>query len=169
VTTVIIIVVLAVGLPALAWWVAKRPFWATHRARPDQDFWTDILQTRRLDPVQMRQVAGAMSWGSRLPEPRLRRAVADWAERDVRRIQENRRHPSALRRRAVVAGLAGGLVVLGMLGFRLVAGESSEGDVTVLAVLVTLVVGAVVAEPVEQARLRRMIRRNTDEAAEETA
>jgi hypothetical protein len=69
VTTVIIIVVLAVGLPALAWWAAKRPFWATHRARPDQVLWTDVLQTHRLDPVQMRRVVGAMAWGSRLPEP----------------------------------------------------------------------------------------------------
>jgi hypothetical protein len=162
VTAVIILVLVAVGLPLLAWWVARRRFWTTHRARTDRDPWTAILLAHRLDPVEMREVAAAIGWGSRLPEPHLRRAVADWAGRDLRRIEEDRRHPSAFRRRAVVTALGGALLVLGVLAFRFVAGSSGAGDITVLVVLTTLVVGGLVAEPLEQARLRRVIRRNTD-------
>jgi hypothetical protein len=53
------------------------------------------------------------------------------------------------------------VLVLGVLAFRFVAGSSGAGDVTVLAVLATLIAGGLVAEPLEQARLRRVIRRNT--------
>lgn len=60
------------------------------------------------------------------------------------------------------------LLFLGVLAFRFVAGASSGRDITALAVLVMLVGGSLVGEPLEQARLRRMIRRNTDVAAEGT-
>ena len=165
-TAVIIIALIAVGLPLLAWWVAGRRFWTTHRARTDQDPWTTILQTHRLDPVEMRRVAAAVGWGTRLAEPRLRCAAADWAAHDLQRIEQNRRHPSALRRRALVTGLGCALLVLGVLAYRFVAGASGEVDVTVVAVLLTVVVGGLVAEPIEMAWLRRLIRRNTDESAE---
>jgi len=162
VTAVIIIVVLVVGLPALAWWVARRPFWTTHRARLDQDFWLEIIRAHHLDPVEIRSVAAARAWGSRLPEPHLRRAAVDWAQRDLERIEGNRSAPSVLRRRAVAGGLAAVLVVLGLLAGRWVSGASSEGDLVVLAVLATLVIGAWAAEPIEQANLRRLIRRNSE-------
>jgi hypothetical protein len=159
---VIILVLVAVGLPLLAWWVARRRFWTTHRARTDRDPWTAILQAHRLDPVEMREVAAAVGWGSRLPEPHLRRAATDWANHDLRTIEQDRQHPAAFRRRAVVTALGGALLVLGVLAFRFVAGSSAAGDLTVLTVLATLVIGGLVAEPLEQARLRRVIRRNTD-------
>jgi hypothetical protein len=169
VTAVIIIVVIAVGLPALAWWVARRPFWASHRARPDGDPWLDILRAHRLDPVEMRQVAAAVGLGRRLRDPRLRAAVADWAERDIRRIQQNRRTPSPLRRRSVVAGLVAALLVLAVLAWRLVGGDSGWGDLTLLTVPCLLAFGALVGESMEVARLRGVVRRNTDAAAGEGA
>jgi hypothetical protein len=167
VTAVIIIAVIAVGLPALAWWVGRRPFWATHRARTDGDPWLDILREHRLDPAEVGQVAGAVRRGKHLADARLRAAVVDWAERDLRRIERNRRQPSPLRRRAAVAGLAAALAVLGVLAFRFVAGESGSGDLVLLTVLGTLALGFAVAEPLEQARLRRVIQRNTDATAGE--
>jgi hypothetical protein len=91
---VIIVVVIAVGLPLLAWWIGGRPFWNRSYGQTHGELFRDIMRRHGLRPGEMAQVEGAATWGRRLDDPRLRAAVVDWATSMQARIDDTRaRHP----------------------------------------------------------------------------
>jgi hypothetical protein len=153
----IAVVVLAVGVPIAAVWVGRRPFWAAHRARTDGDPWPAILREHSLTAEETHRVARAVQWGNRLPEERLRRAVADWALRDLAHL---RGAPSPLRRRATVAAVAAALLVAAAATLRLATGHGTRVDGGALAIAGGLLVGLAVLGPYQRWWLGRVIRRN---------
>ncbi|MGY1844730.1 hypothetical protein [Modestobacter sp. SYSU DS0875] len=81
VTAGVIIVLLLVGLPLLAWWLGSRDFWSRLRPRRDDDVWGDVVRTHRLRPAEIVEVQRAVTWGRELSDQRLRVAAVDWATR----------------------------------------------------------------------------------------
>jgi hypothetical protein len=103
VTAGVIIVLILVGLPLLAWWLGGRRFWSRLRPGAERDPWGDVVRRHRLSPSEAPRVAHAVPRGMALDDPRLRAAAVDWAER--LRDQETVRWPTSLKGR-LLAGLA---------------------------------------------------------------
>jgi hypothetical protein len=95
------VVVIAVGLPLAAFWVGGRRFWGRLRGRSYAGerqgvLYRDMVRKHHLRPAEIAQVEGAVTWGRRLEDPRLRLAVVDWAQAlradaDIRRAAHPRR------------------------------------------------------------------------------
>ena len=79
----IAVVVIALGLPILAWWFGGRRFWSRLRPRAEPDPWGDAMRRFRLTPAETAQVESAVSWGRRLDDARLRRAAVAWAQESI--------------------------------------------------------------------------------------
>ncbi|MGY1858258.1 hypothetical protein [Modestobacter sp. SYSU DS0290] len=89
-TGVIVVVVVLVGLPLLAWWVGGRRFWSRLRPTVVDDGLTAEWRLRRelarrhgLSPDELGTVENAVTWGKELADPRLRAATAEWAQQQV--------------------------------------------------------------------------------------
>lgn len=108
------VLVIAVGLPLLAWWVAGRPYWSRLRPGAELDAWRDLVRRHGLSAGEAARIAADVPRGLRLPDPRLRRAAVDWARELLG--QEQVRLPRNPRTR--------GLVVVVVIGW---AAEQSEG------------------------------------------
>lgn len=108
------VLVIAVGLPLLAWWVAGRPYWSRLRPGAEPDPWRDLVRRHGLSAGEAARIAADVPRGLRLPDPRLRRAAVDWARELLG--QEQVRLPRNPRTR--------GLVVVVVIGW---AAEQSEG------------------------------------------
>jgi hypothetical protein len=157
----VVVAVIAVGLPLGAWWVGRRSFWTTHRARTDTDFWRDIMRDHDLTPEEMQRLAAAMGFRGWVGDPRLRRAAADWAQRDLDRMERDRREPSAGRRAVVLVTGAACLAVVALVVVRVFLGDAGKVDFLALcAVLAAILVG-----PSIRWRQRWLVRRNTDAPA----
>ena len=78
-TAVIIALGIAVGLPALAWWVGGRSFWSRLRPGADADPWGDAMRRYRLSPAETARVEAAVNWGRRIDDVQLRAAAVAWA------------------------------------------------------------------------------------------
>ncbi|WP_448609250.1 hypothetical protein [Geodermatophilus sp. URMC 60] len=119
----IAVLVIAVGLPLLAWCVARRPYWSRLRPGAEPDPWRDLVRRHGLSPGEAARIAADVPRGVRLPDPRLRRAAAEWA-RDLL-AQEQVRLPRNPRTRGVVVVLVVVWVAaaLGLLVPRLTSGE----------------------------------------------
>jgi hypothetical protein len=79
ITAVVGVVLIAVGLPLLAWWMGGRAFWSRLRGRPERDPWGDMVRTHRLTAAEAARVAKEVPRGVRFDDPRLRAAAVDWA------------------------------------------------------------------------------------------
>ncbi|MGY2080405.1 hypothetical protein [Modestobacter sp. SYSU DS0657] len=80
-TVAVIIALLLIGLPLLAWWLGSRDFWSRLRPRRDDDAWGDVVRAHRLGAAEIVQVQRAVTWGRELSDQRLRAAAVDWATR----------------------------------------------------------------------------------------
>lgn len=87
----ITVVVIAVGLPSAAWVVGGRRFWSRLPGGPGADYWGDTMRRFDLSPQETAQVEGAVTWGRRLGDDRLRQAAAAWARALVDRAEARRR------------------------------------------------------------------------------
>ena len=97
-TAVIVIVLIAVGLPLLAWWIGGRRFWARLQPRQEPDLYRQLVQRHHLRPAEVAQVESAVMWGRELADERLRAAVVDWARALLAAEEERRgRHPRSRR------------------------------------------------------------------------
>jgi hypothetical protein len=103
---IVAVVVIAVGLPLAAFWVGSRRFWSRLRPRAlatDRQgaLYREVVLRHRLRPSEIAQVEGAVTWGRRLEDPRLRLAVVDWAQA-LRADADRRRAAHPRRRRLLV-------------------------------------------------------------------
>jgi hypothetical protein len=120
------VLVIAVGLPLLAWWVARRRYWSRLRPGAESDPWRDLVRRHGLSGGEAARIAADVPLGLRLADPRLRRAAADWArqllEQEQFRLPRNPRTRGLVVVLVVVWATAG----LGLLVFRLASGEGID-------------------------------------------
>ena len=76
---VVLVVVLLVGLPLLAWWVGGRRIWGRLTPGAEPDRYREMVRRHALSPSEAAEVEAAATWGRELHDPRLRAAVVDWA------------------------------------------------------------------------------------------
>jgi 4-amino-4-deoxy-L-arabinose transferase-like glycosyltransferase len=156
----VIIVLILVGLPLLAWWVGGRAFWSRPRPSVDADLHRTIVQRHRLRPAEIPQIEGALTRGRELTDPRLRAAVVDWGQELERLAAEQRVHRSRAGR--VALGLMFLWVVFLLIGAVMAVVEQRWGDL----VRGLVFVAALVLPPlVFRRNLRRAVERNQDEPA----
>ncbi|WP_100500190.1 hypothetical protein [Geodermatophilus chilensis] len=150
-TSLIAVLVIAVGLPLLAWWVARRPYWSRLRPGAEPDPWRDLVRRHGLSAGEAARVATDVPRGLRLPDPRLRRAAVEWARELL--DQEQLRLPRNPRTRGVVVVLVivWATTALGLLVFRIASGEGFDVDWFTVAVWIAAGVWGV--------RRRRALRR----------
>ena len=122
----IAVLVIAVGLPLLAWWVAGRPYWSRLRPGAEPDRWRDLVRRHGLSTEEAARIAADVPRGLRLPDPRLRRAAVDRARQLLE--QEQVRLPRNPRTRGLLIALAicWTTAVLGHLVFRVVSGRPED-------------------------------------------
>jgi hypothetical protein len=106
----IAVVVIAVGLPLLAWWLGGRPFWSRLRPGAEPDPWGDAVRRFGLTPPEAAQVESAVNWGRRLDDARLRPAAVAWAQQ---RIDEQKARQRVHSPWARVVALVALLLLLG--------------------------------------------------------
>lgn len=159
-TAGVIIVLILVGLPLLAWWLGGRSFWSRPRPGGDPDLHRTIVLRHGLRPAEIPQVEGALTWGRQLGDPRLRAAVVDWGREMERQRTEHRTH------RPRAARIALGLVFLWLVflvGTAVVAVvEQRWGD---LVRGLFFVVALVLPQLLFRRNLRRAVELNRDEPA----
>jgi hypothetical protein len=157
VAAVISIVLVLAGLPLFAWWLGGRSFWSRAERRGQPDVLGDMVRRHGLRPGEIPTVEGAVTWGRRLEEPRLRAAVVDWATA-IRTAQAERRRRNPLARRVVLA-----LLFVWLLAVVLRAGhaafEGRWGDLAWGALWLAVLVVPQLAFPW---RLRRAVELNRD-------
>jgi len=125
VTAGLIIVLILVGLPLLAWWVGGRSFWSRLRPAADRDAWRELVQRHGLSSSDAPRVAHAAPRGMALDEPRLRAAAVDWAGRLIE--QETVRWPmSRIGRFLAGAAVAWFLCICGFLLHRVLTGHPED-------------------------------------------
>lgn len=159
----IAVLVIAVGTPLLAVWVARRPHWSRLRAGAEPDPWRDLVRRHGLSAGEAARIAADVPRGLRLPDPRLRRAAVDWARQLLQ--QERLRLPRSPRTRVLVVVVVIGWVttVLGVLVSHVVPGEGV--DVNWSTVAVWLAVGAWVVR--RRRALRRAVELNDEPAVDQ--
>jgi hypothetical protein len=160
VAPVISIVVILAGLPLVAWWLGGRSFWSRAERRAQPDVLGDMVRRHRLRPGEIPTVEGAVTWGRRLGEPRLRAAVADWATA-LRAHQAERRRRSPRARRVVLALLFLWLLAV-VLRIAHAAIEARWGDLAWGLVWLAVLIAPYLVFPW---RLRRAVELNRDPAA----
>jgi hypothetical protein len=154
------IVLILAGLPLLAWWLGGRSFWSRAERRGQPDVFGEMVRRHGLRPGEIPTVEGAVTWGRRLEEPRLRAAVVDWAT-TMRRQQAERRRRNPRARRVVIALLFLWLLAI-VLRVAHAAFEGRWGDVAWGLAWLGLLVAPQFAFPW---RLRRAVELNRDDAA----
>lgn len=153
------VLVIAVGLPVFAWWIAGRPYWSRLRPGAEPDPWRELVRRHGLSAREAARIATDVPRGVRLPDPRLRRAAVDWARSLIEQEQRVRlpRDPRA-RPAVVLAVVVGTATALGLLVADVASGEGA--DVPWVVVAIWVVVG------VWDVRRRRGLRRTIELNAE---
>jgi len=75
----VIIGLLVLGLPLLAWWVGTRRIWSRLRPGAEPDPWREAVRTHGLSAAEAALLAREVPRGHRFDDPRMRRAAVDWA------------------------------------------------------------------------------------------
>jgi hypothetical protein len=128
----IAVVLIAIGLPVVAWWIGGQRFRGRLAGPAPTDLHGEMVRRHRLTAGEIAQVQQAMVRGRRLDDARLRAAVVDWARAARQQMDDaRRRHP--WRRRILVwsVGLAAGCCLVALV----LAALSGEEDRWLLVVL----------------------------------
>jgi hypothetical protein len=138
------------GLPLLAWWVARRRLWARLRPGAQSDPWREAVRRHGLSAGDAARLARDVPRGQEFDDPRLRRAAVDWGATLLK--QETPRLPRTTRGRLALAlGCLWAFGILAFLVMRLVQGRPE--DVNWVTVTICVLFG------VWAARRRRGLRR----------
>ncbi|MGY1705502.1 hypothetical protein ACI79C_13105 [Geodermatophilus sp. SYSU D00697] len=116
-------VLLLVGVPLLAWWVARRRFWSRQSAPLEPHVSRELIARHGLAPAEYALVDRAATWGREVSDDRLRAAVVDLAAQRVE---------AAGRRAApapwlVVLVVVWGAVIAGSVAFAVAQGRWGAG------------------------------------------
>ncbi|MGY1653761.1 hypothetical protein [Geodermatophilus sp. SYSU D01119] len=137
----VLLLLVALALPLLAWSLAGRRFWADLRGPAGRDLRAEVVARHRLTPADADTVQQAVTRGRAAPQS-LRPAAADWAGSTLAAVDEQRaRHAGRERAAAVVLALAGGCVLAGVV----LALVLDAGPVSFLLLLLAAGAGANVA------------------------
>jgi hypothetical protein len=153
----VIIALLVLGVPLLAWWIGGRRFWGRLEVRGGQDPASAILRRYGLTGGQASTVSTAVMRGRALDEPRQCAAAVELAQLMLDQLFPTWEHASTGRR--AVRILAWLWVLTAVVGFAHVAVSDGLGDVNWFTVV--LVMAGVVTPFVQRRRLRRTIELNS--------
>jgi hypothetical protein len=156
--TSLLVLLVAVGLPVLAWQFGRRGTWTRLRTRLDADPANQLLRRHGLAGREAAAVTSAVERGRQLQDPALRRAAVDLARLALAR-DEPRPRPVSMEQRVVVVLVAVWVsLVVADAVFALAFGRI--GDVNWFPLLGAALV---VSSPVRRGlRLHRAIELNSD-------
>jgi hypothetical protein len=120
----VIIALLVLGVPLLAWWIGGRRVWSRLRPGAEPDPWRDAVRRHGLSPAEAARLAREVPRGCEFDDPRLRQAAVDWAGTLLE--QELPRPRTAVGRVAVALVFLWALGVLGFLLHRLLMGRPED-------------------------------------------
>ncbi|WP_324277784.1 hypothetical protein [Blastococcus brunescens] len=155
---VLVILLILVGLPLLAWWLGSRRAWSRIDAsgRDAMQVEREWMTRHRLDHVEVAEVGRAVSWGRALTDERLRAAAVERArmlQDAMRSWQEDRPRWAAVMRWLALAWL---LVLVSALVFAVSFGDWPPG----LFFALVAAASSWVSEWVRRRNLRRAIELN---------
>ena len=78
----VVVAVIAVGFPLVAWWLGGRRFWAALSGPARRDLHADMVGKHRLGPADIAAVQQAMAWGRAVEDPGC--AQSSWTGRGRR-------------------------------------------------------------------------------------
>lgn len=157
---ILAVLVIAVGLPLLAVWTARRPHWSRLRWGAEPDPWQDLVRRHGLSAGEAARIATDVPRGRRMAEPRLRRAAADWARELLQQEQVRLPRAPRTRRLVVVVVVLWVTTALGLLVFRIASGRGV--DVNWVTVAFWLALGVWVVR--RRRNLRRAVELNDEPA-----
>lgn len=149
VAALVVIALIAVGLPLLAWWVGGRGFWGRLRPTPVRLVPSELRARYRLTVLELTEVHRAAAEGRALTDPRLRAATAEHARRTLARLQ--RRWPDVLM-------VLGAVLLIALIAVMVVWGDGSSWN-PMFWILLCI-------NPVAQGLLRRRLRTRLQRAVE---
>lgn len=152
------VLLVLVGLPVLAWSLGRHSFWSRRDAAEADARAPNLAIARRhqLSPAEVTTVEGAVAWGRRLDDDRLRAAVVEWAVEQQAAEKRRRDRRPVLRTGVLVLFTGCGTFLLGWVVFAIA--QDRPGDVPWLAVAQWLVSAGVAAH--RQRAPARAIQRN---------
>ena len=155
VAALIVIVVIAVGLPFLAWWVGGRRFWGRLQPAPVRFAPAELRARHRLTVLELIEVQRAAGAGQALDDPRLRAAAVDWSGHNLARLERSRKLPEILM-------AAGAVLLLALVTIMAVTDRWSWHPVFTLLLCVNLIVQGFIQRRL-RSDLRRAVELNTDQ------
>ncbi|WP_222194962.1 hypothetical protein [Modestobacter italicus] len=125
-TAAVIIVLILVGLPLLAWWVGGRRFWNRLKPGRGPDPWGDFVRSHRLSPSEATAVQSAVTKGAALDDEKLRRAAVDLAEETLGQLGSWPQNGTTAQRVLAAVFLLWSLVFVAGLVFAVAFGGLSD-------------------------------------------
>jgi len=126
IAALVAVLVIAVGLPLLAWWVAGRRCWSRLRPGAEPDPWRDLVRRHGLSAGEAARISADVPRGLRFPDPRLRRAAVDWARSLLKQEQVRLPRDPRIRGVVVVVVIVWATTALGLLVFQATSGEGID-------------------------------------------
>jgi hypothetical protein len=135
---VLMVLLVLVGLPLLAWWLGGRKFWGRLEPGAGPDPWGDFVRRHRLTVPEQTRLGAAVERGHALDDQRLRRAAVELAEQELARLGPRWAEGSRLQRLLVLVALVWFVLLVSGVVFALTTGGLSDvpwlGIVTIVAV-----------------------------------
>ena len=132
---VLAVVLIAVGLPLLAWWVGGRRVWNRLRPGAEPDPWRDAVRRHGLSAAEAAGLAREVTRGHEFDDPRLRRAAVDWAGTLL--AQETPRPRTAVGRALVGLAIVWAVALVGFVLYRVLTGRAEDVNWWSAEVMVT--------------------------------
>ncbi len=150
----VLLLLVALALPLLAWSLAGRRFWSDLRGPAGRDLRAEVTARHRLSPADADTVQQAVTRGRPVPDPRLRPATADWAGATLAVVDDQH---ALHARRDTAAAVVLAVAMLCVLAGVVLALTADAGPLSYLVLL--LAAGAVANVALLPLLVRRNLRR----------